>query len=219
MTSLVPSNSLKAFLGEASETYYQALRQDSAAIAYLKSRGISGDSAASFRLGVVASPLLGHEQYTGRLCIPYRTRAGTVSVRFRCITCQEKCEGHPKYWGTPGDILRLFNPDALHIPTDYIVICEGEIDTITAVQAGLPAVGFPGVSALREYSPRLFAGYERVLILADNDDKGQGETFAERIAELVKNSRIVKMPTGHDVNSFVCAEGPEALLDRLEIKK
>jgi DNA primase len=101
----------------------------------------------------------------------------------------------------------------------YVCVTEGEFDAIAAHQAGLPAVGFPGVSSIKEpYYLRPFKGYEAVYILADNDDKGQGETFAEKVAENVQNARIILMPKGHDVNSFLKADGPEALRERIGIK-
>lgn len=119
----------------------------------------------------------------------------------------------------PGDQPRVYNTAALHRPSNFLCIAEGEPDTWTATQAGLPCVGLPGVSSFRDYMPRLFAGYEKIYVLADNDDKGQGLEFGEKIAERVPNTRVMLMPEGHDVNSFVLEQGPEALLDRLEIKK
>lgn len=211
---LVPSNSLRQFLGSAVEQYYSDLAGSNVAQDYLKSRGITGASAQYFRLGYVGNPLPGHEQYSGKLAIPYLTRSGVVSLRFRRI---DDGDG-PKYLGLPGDTLRAFNVNALHKPGQRVCITEGEIDCITAHQAGLATVGLPGVASLREYTHRLFAGYQVVFILADNDDKGQGNQFAEKIAALVQNSRIILMPEGHDVNSFVMENGPEALLDRLERK-
>jgi DNA primase len=211
---LVPSNSQKEFLATATETYYQNLKESDDAKEYLKSRGISGASAQYFKLGYVGSPLPGHEQYSGKLVIPYLTPGGVVSIRFRRIGDGDG----PKYLGLPGDTLRPYNVAALHKPGQFMCITEGEVDAITAHQAGLPVVGLPGVASLREYSPRLFQGYETVYALADNDDKGQGNEFAEKIATLVPFTRIILMPPGHDVNSFVTSEGAQALLDRLEIK-
>lgn len=204
---LVPSSSQKQFLEQASTAYAESLKGAQSAVDYLKSRSFSGVSAQSFRLGFVEEPLTGHESYRGRLCIPYLTRGGVVSLRFRRIGDGEG----PKYLGLPGDTLRVFNPDALHKPGPDIAICEGELDTITAVQAGLSAVGIPGVQALKPYTPRMFKGYDRVFILADNDDKGQGSEFANDLAGLIENARVVLMPDGHDVNSFVTESGPDAL--------
>ncbi|MFC9231063.1 toprim domain-containing protein [Streptomyces decoyicus] len=229
MTSLVPDPALKSFLEEATARYEGDLTRSTAAVEYLKKRGLSADNAASFRLGYVESPLPGHETARGMISIPYITRAGVVTIRFRRIGDGDG----PKYRSVPGDPPRIYNPNALLIPSECIAICEGEIDTITAHEAGmraangravelgvsLPAVGVAGVSAFKSYFSRCFKGYKAVFMLADGDDKGQGLEFAEKIAELVKNVRICPMPAGHDVNSYVLANGPEALLDLLEIKR
>lgn len=207
-------------MAEATDRYYADLKTDrgATAVEYLsKKRGLSGASAQFFKLGVVANPLPGHEQYAGRLAIPYLTRAGVVSLRFRRIDMGEPPYEGPKFLSLPGEQPRIYNPSAFMRPEPYIAICEGEPDTWTAHQAGLPVVGVAGVSAWREFFGRCFAGYSVVFILADNDDKGQGIEFAERLAGEVPNPRIVPMPEGHDVNSFVLESGAEALLERLDI--
>lgn len=179
-----------------------------------KIRGLSGDSARRFRLGYVDAPLVGHEQFRGRICIPYLTRAGVVSIKFRRIG-----DGTgPKYLYESGTVAkRIFNPAALFDTRPFVCICEGEIDAITADQCGLPAVGIAGVDNWQSYFRRVFAGYDDVFILGDNDDKGQGETFANRIAKSIPNSKVVLMPDGHDVNSYFVAEGPEAIRRKVGI--
>ncbi len=196
----------------ATATYYQAMTKESPAAEYLLSRGLSGVSAQSFRLGYVASPLPGHERYTGMLAIPYLTRTGVTTMRFRRIG---EGEG-PKYQSVPGDEPRIFNPAALYRHDNNICICEGEFDTITAHQSGLNAIGIAGVSAFRSYFARVFAGYDSVYILADSDDKGQGHEFADKLASQISNAKIIPMPNGHDVNSFVIENGPLALREKVE---
>jgi len=39
-----------------------------------------------FHLGVVVDPLPGHEQFLGRVAIPYVTPSGVVDIRFRACT-------------------------------------------------------------------------------------------------------------------------------------
>ena len=214
-------------MDKATFEYHHAILNHPAAqgaVEYLtETRHLSQDSVQSFLLGYVEHPLPGHELYAGKLSIPYWTRSGFVSMRFR--TLPEMVDGvpqpfeGPKYLSVHGDMPRMFNADALNRREPYVCICEGEIDTISASQAGLPAVGIAGVNGWRDYFARCFNGYEAVYVLCDNDDKGQGATFGEKVAGQIANSRMVLMPAGHDVNSFLVAEGPEALRARLEADK
>ena len=65
---------------------------------YLESRGIPLEVARLAQLGVVAEPDTGHEQYTGRLSIPYITKTGVVDLRFRSLNPAVE----PKYMGMVG---------------------------------------------------------------------------------------------------------------------
>lgn len=169
-----------------------------------------------FRLGYVAPgrALPGHEYLAGRLSIPYLTRAGAVSLKFRRLGDGDG----PKYLYAKGDSTnRIFNPNAFFDDRPFICVCEGEIDAITAEQAGLPAVGIPGVDRWEPYFAKCFQGYESVFILGGNDDAGQGENFAHALGDLIPNSKVILMPDGEDVNSFVHAEGPDALLAKVGV--
>lgn len=192
---------------EATETYYRTLRGSPGA-EYLESRGLSGASAMAFRLGYVAEPLPGHEAFTGRVCIPYLTRAGATCLKFRSTD-----DTRPKYYFQPGvSGRRLFNPAALFQPGNRVAICEGEFDAIICKQVGIPAVGIPGVDNWVPHMARCFSGYEEVLILADNDDSdGEGVAMGKRIAAAVPGARVITMPKGHDVNSYYLAHGADAL--------
>lgn len=216
MTSPVPSNSLKELYGSAVETYAAALQSNDTAQAYLTKRGLSQGSAQSFRLGVVDGPFPGHEQYAGRLVIPYQTLGGVCGAAFRCISHDDcKAIHNDKYLWPSGIARRMFNTPALDIDSPFIAICEGEIDTITTAQAGLPAVGIPGAKAWQDYWARCFRGYEAVYVLTDADDDGAGRALAEKIGRSVSVARTVLMPDGHDVNSFVLEHGPNALKAKL----
>jgi DNA primase len=204
------------FWNTATTAYAAGLESSDAAQAYLKKRGLSADSAASFQLGVVESPYPGHEQYHGRLVIPYQTLGGICGAAFRCIA-HEDCKPfhNDKYLWPSGVSRRMFNTIALDVDSPFIAICEGEMDTITAVQAGIPAVGIPGVKAWQDYWARCLRGYDTVFVLADHDDSGEGQAMAHRVGSAVSAARTVLMPEGHDVNSFVLENGPEALRAKL----
>lgn len=255
----MPSNTSKQFLERATRQYQQDLRGAEGADArtYLGTiRHLSQDSAQSFRLGYVGNPLSGHEQYAGKLAIPYITASGIVAMRFRALPQRNPdyvppgepldatvltadmedldqavtdymdstepewlpVEG-PKYLSASGDIPRPYNVAALYQSSPTICICEGELDTITAEQDGLKAIGIAGVNGWKPDFRHLFAGYDTVFILADADDKGQGKGFAEKVAAVLPNSRIVMMPKGHDVNSWYVANGEGSVRALLEEKE
>ncbi|WP_235036219.1 toprim domain-containing protein [Arthrobacter sp. 18067] len=213
------SNAVKKSLARRVEAYQQQLYDPPghAQLDYLiEERGLTPDTIAKFRLGCVADPVESDEPARGRIAIPYLTPTGPVSLRFRKMPE----DPHPaKYWQPAGSTLTLFNTPVITEPRDWICITEGEIDCMTAVQAGLPAVGLPGVSSWQDHYYAIFNGYERVLILADNDDKaGQGAKFADQVAKKVPGPAVFLMPDGHDVNSFYKAHGAQALKDLLKIK-
>lgn len=204
----LPSASTRKFLAEASSRYAASVAE---AQPYLEKRGLTTETADAFLLGRVSDPLPGHERFTGMLSIPYISHSGVVAIRFRRIDGDG-----PKYLSTQGDTPRFFNPDAFLRPEPYICLCEGEIDCMTAAQLGLPAVGLPGVNAWREEFFALpFEGYTPTYILADSDDSGQGEGFAEKVAGQLPEARIIQMPAGHDLNSAVTQLGPDGLMVRL----
>ncbi len=210
-----PSSSSRRLLEEATARYSQNVGD---AAAYLTQRGVSPDSWTSFRLGVVPadSPAPGHELYTGRLSIPYLTRAGIAAIKFRCIKDHDCKEANcTKYLGLDGVGLRLFNPAAFFARSAFIVLVEGEVDTITLDgEMGIPTVGFPGVKAwdAHPYWARCFAGYGGVYVIADGDDVGRAA--AKDIAKTV-DGKPVYLPDGQDTNSLYVTEGADALRRRL----
>ena len=125
-------------LEEATQTYHA---QVGTVAEYLQGRGIQQEAAFTHRLGFVAVPMIGHEQYVGRLAIPYITPTGVVDLRFRAISPDDS----PKYMSRSGAEQHIYNVPAFQIDSDVIAICEGEMDTIiTHSMCGIPAVGMPG---------------------------------------------------------------------------
>jgi DNA primase len=178
-------------------------------LAYLtEERQFSPETIDRFLLGAVVSPGVLDDDAKGMLSIPYVTPNGPVALRFRRPPHKET---GPKYWQPEGTMLTIFNTPAFFASEDTIAITEGEMDCITLVQAGIPAVGIPGASAWKSHFQLLFEGYQSVLIFADNDDQGAGRKFAAKVAQNVPGPQIVLMPDGHDVNSYYCEFGRDAL--------
>ncbi|WP_066904076.1 toprim domain-containing protein [Mycolicibacterium houstonense] len=161
----------------------------------------------------MADPVPGHEQYRGRLAIPYLRWAPdigwqVVSIRFRRLDDQK-----PKYMTVAGDRPRLYNTLALLKRSPVIGLAEGEIDAITADIAGIPTVGVPGTQSWQDHFREPFLGYRDVFVFADGDEAG--EKFSEFVAGVLPNAKIIPMPPGEDVNSLVTSQGAQALKDRI----
>jgi DNA primase len=162
---------------------------------YLKSRGIPLETARLAQLGVVEEPEVGHEQFQGRLSIPYITKTGAVDLRFRSLNPAVE----PKYMGMTGADTRMYNVLDIDKAGDYIGVCEGELDTITLSSCvGIPCVGVPGANSWKKHYTRLLADFERVFVFADGDQPGT--EFARSLARELPVT-IVQLPEGEDVNS------------------
>jgi DNA primase len=213
---LVPSKEFRNSLETATSQFQKNLNSPDGERGrqFLMDRGITSQAMEYFRLGYVATPRPEFERFYGMVSIPYLTRGGVVSIRFRNIPDAEGTIRGAKYMSLSGvaGMVRPFNPSAIYRPETYIFLCEGEFDTIVATMCGLPAVGFPGAKAWKREYAGLFR-YRTTYVLADNDDKGDGRSFAEAIAGDHHDTKIIMMPHGHDVNSFFCANGRDALLE------
>jgi hypothetical protein len=173
------------------------------AATYLEARGLWHDeTVARYRLGVVAGDVPPeHQTYNGRLVIPYITPTGIVNIKFRCIRHEdcsaEKC---PKYLGLPMPD-RLYNVQALHDAKDTIYLAEGEIDAISATVAGYPCVGISGARKWVPHYPRLFEDFAEAVAFCEGDDAGR--EFGIRVRDELESVRVVQLPEGEDVNSFL----------------
>ena len=194
---------------EAAQRYAQAISPE--ALAVLDARGISEVVAAKYQIGTITEPINGHEIYQGWISIPYITAGGScVGFKFRRLD-----EGKPKYGSPTGQKAHLYNVADITIMKPYIVVCEGELDTvIVSGVLGIPAVGVPGVAAWKSHFPKLFGGYETVYVVGDNDVKEDGSNpgaeFSKRVANEVMNSTIVTLPPNMDINDYYLVHGASA---------
>ena len=202
------SVSQKELLGKAARKYAESIHQ---AGAYLASRGITEEVARQALLGVVTEPEPGHEQYVGRLAIPYITKTGTVDIRFRSLNPAVE----PKYMGLTGAETKMYNVLDVEKAGDYIAVCEGELDALTLSKCvGIASVGLPGANGWKRHYTRLLADFERVFIFADGDQAGR--EFANSLARELPVTTIT-LPDGEDVNSIYVSEGKEYFLDKIQL--
>jgi DNA primase len=199
----------KELLGKATKKYGENIYQ---AEAYLKNRGIPMDVARLAQYGVVEEPEVGHEAFKGRLSIPYITKSGVVDLRFRSLHPAVE----PKYMGLTGAETRMYNVLDIEKATDFIGVCEGELDTITMSGCiGIPCVGVPGANSWKKHYTRLLADFERVFVFADGDQPGT--EFARSLARELPVT-IVQLPDGQDVNSMFVQEGSDYFHNKINNK-
>jgi len=206
------SQEQKQLLTETASRYHEALDQQTAS--YLLGRGITKEAAATFLLGTVHDPAPGHEHAVGCLTIPYRSPSGVTGVKFRRVD-----GGTPKYLWPTGQKVGMFNVVDLHEDSDVIAICEGELDTLVmSALVGVPAVGIAGVSQWKPWFPKMFEGFDRIVIFADNDLKENGSNpgmeLAKRIKEDLDKAVVISLPGNKDVNQVFLEDGSEWLLER-----
>jgi len=200
------SKSQRELLERATETYAQNLEE---ILPYLGSRGITHTTATMFRLGFVRTPEVGHEPYIGKLSIPYLTPSGTIDIRFRALSPDA---AGPKYMSRPGATTHIFNINALSMDADVLAICEGELDTVVASQAGFNAVGLPGANNWKPFYARVLADWTKIVLLCDGDNAGR--EMAKNLSRELDNVFPVFMPEGQDVNDVYLAEGADGLRKR-----
>jgi len=188
--------------------YYREFIPD--AIWYLQSRGFSSQDARRFGLGYCGDPLPGHDQYKGRLVIPYVTADEKVrDLRFRAVDNSE-----PKYLSMPNASPRLFNAQSLKDGATTVVVCEGELDVITvSTVTGLACVGVPGAAMWNnnKHWHKLLDGIPEVLIATDNDEAGN--ELAKQIDKTLSRTRRVVLPAGMDLNDVLVQHGSEEVKD------
>lgn len=209
---LVPDRSRKNVLDQAAQEFTLNLISSETDCLYWEERGLDADLLTKYRIGLVGEDCsLEWKPYVGRYSIPYVTRTGVVTIRFRRAA---HAEGGPKYLSLPGDTARLYNVRTLLHDGHTLAVVEGEIDAITLEEhAGLPSVGVPGVANWKPVFANLVGNYDRILCIGDGDEAGRN--FAETLAEDLEAVPVV-MPEGEDVNSYWQHHGPLELRGLLE---
>ena len=117
-------------------------------------------------------------EHDGWWTIPYPNRLGTWKQRYR----NPHAGGRPKYLDDPGAETHLYNPGLLGPGEDEVWFCEGEFDTLAAIDQGYKAIGIHGVGNVPEegqeskhFKKAWTVLFEDTLCVVafDNDDAGR----------------------------------------------
>ena len=213
---------LRQWRSQQEEEFHQALLSDlqapGPAASYLEQRGISPETAISWRLGLNAS----------RLMLPIRDGQGRCcGFSGRSLNGEE-----PKYRNSSADLLfqksqLLFGLDqaaaAIH-STGEALLVEGPLDVIQLHQAGFTtAVAAMGTALTLEQLQLLQRrGARRVLVVFDGDGAGTratGKLIAGLRAALISSGlelAVVELPSGSDPDGLIRSHGPDALRRPIE---
>ena len=158
------------------------------ALAYLNERGIKEEILRDARVGYNQTP-------DGTfISFPYFDDKGKpLFTKLRRYPEVEGKERYRTYPGSKSDPTMLYRQQSLIHTSKEVFVTEGEIDTLTLLQAGLPSVGLPnGAKKLREEQLHLFEHLEQVFICLDKDPAGKeaASAIADQLAARHEGQRI-----------------------------
>ena len=200
----------------------KALAESTAAREFLKSRGISYETAKRLHIGF--SPNIGNlageagkdVADKGWLAFPCVSGSEITSVKYRSIVSK-------KFSRQPGMATSLFNTDDVDI-FEPVYLCEGEIDCLSLCQAGYHAVSVPsaGVKLSAAHKDQLMRA-SCVILAGDSDPTGAG--YMQALWRSLDRACLLEWPSGmKDANQTFLekcggdVEKFKTLVDELTIK-
>ena len=122
--------------------------------------------------------------------------------------CGRSLQANPK--------IKELKPFGLSCPVPYqidvlltkpaeLFICEGLIDTLSAAQLGMPAIGAPGANSFSEHWLELIPKSTRIHVIFDRDKAGEDAAIKLRsqFRRFGFKADALVVPIGKDVNDFL----------------
>lgn len=178
-----------------------------------------------FKSGLASSKDDGGDLYSrfrGRVMFPIRNDYGeVVAFSGRVLDPEAKTA---KYVNSPETLLFtkgkvLYGLDKTKrdlIEKNAAIVCEGQLDLISAFEAGVRHVIAPQGTAFTGDQARLLRRFvETVLLCFDSDTAGQ-QAAARSLPALLSQGlavRVVELPAGEDPDSLIRKAGPGAFLE------
>jgi DNA primase len=166
-----------------------------------------------------------YDRFRDRLMFPIRdSRGRVIGFGGRIID-----QGEPKYLNSPEtplfhkgrELYGLY--EARQARTDFkrLMIVEGYMDVVRLHQAGITySVATLGTATTQEHLSKIFRLTSEVVFCFDGDRAGRQAAWRalENSLPLARDGRELKfmfLPEGHDPDTLVAEEGPEAFENRL----
>ena len=192
------------------------------AIEFLNKRGISEETAKKAKLKFAKNWIPSEQAEVECIFFPYTNKGQEYAQKIRSISSKGfACNGAPQ---------TFFNIDSVQ-RNDWLIICEGEMDALSFMEAGYESsVSVPNgavmkVSEVRTYdsnndnkfkflwdAKKQIDNAGRILIATDADDAGQA--MAEEIARRIGKDKVYKVhyPEGcKDANDVLLKHGKDGI--------
>ena len=239
------------------------MKKPSAQIArdYLKTRGIGGEIAKSWKIGyapdewdamrdfahrqgysdeeLVASGLVKlrdeeqprgefYDRFRGRVMFPISDKnSNVIAFSGRVL---EKDAKAAKYVNSPetmlftkGDVLYgLHKSMRALIDKSSAIVCEGQLDLITAFEHGIQNVIAPQGTAFTANQARILKRYASEVVLCFDADQAGDKAAWRSLPHLLEQNltvRVVQMPPGEDPDSMIRGQGAGAFIERVAAAK
>ena len=165
-----------------------------------------------------------YDRFRGRLMFPICNDTGEVIAFSGRVLFAEQSPA--KYVNSPetmlftkGNVLfGLHKSKRALIDKKQAIVCEGQVDLITAFESGVQNVIAPQGTAFTERQARILKRYVEEVVLCFDADAA-GEKAAERsLPQLLGEGlavRVLAMPQGEDPDSLIRKEGAEAFRGRV----
>ena len=169
-----------------------------------------------------------YDRFRDRLMFPICNDTGEV-IAFSGRVLDAEAKGG-KYVNSPetplftkGAILfGLHRSKRALIDRKMAIVCEGQLDLITAFEAGVENVIAPQGTAFTEKQARILKRYvEEVVLCFDADAAGQNAAEKSARELLAQNVavRVATMPAGEDPDSMIRGRGAEAFIGQIASAK
>ncbi|MDD3646491.1 MAG: DNA primase [Candidatus Gracilibacteria bacterium] len=175
---------------------------------YLKSKGY--DDNLIFDSKIFVDLKARKDKFIGRIVFPIQNLRGD----FVAFTARVIGEGEPKYLNSPASeyydksaiLYGLYSAKADITKKDFVIITEGQMDTISLQSAGFFNTVAVSGSALTEKHLTILKRLTHKLYLCFDSDKA-GEKATKLALDLIKNKgfevKIISMPQGKDPDDII----------------
>ncbi|HEX3603614.1 MAG TPA: DNA primase, partial [Steroidobacteraceae bacterium] len=167
-----------------------------------------------------------YDRFRDRLMFPIRdSRGRIIAFGGRVID-----QGEPKYMNSPEtplfhkgrELYGLYEARQARADFKRLVVVEGYMDVVRLHQAGITyAVATLGTATTQEHLNKIFRLTHEVVFCFDGDRAGRQAAWRalENALPLARDGRELKfmfLPDGHDPDTLVAAEGPQAFETRMK---